>query len=409
MAAPNYNSHPLPPPPPHQQYQGEQQFPSYEASLPQQYQYQPQQSQPYQQRPLPPQKQQHAAPVSPRHVRTKPRGFSFRSDKSHKSSDSHHKIDLTETTAEKESNRLHSKADPTLAMHEAEPAAVAQMTGGAVLKPLSSIQHRDSSGNVIAEPDRSNPTRSKWERPLDTIRSFEAAVDGAYKRKSFYRSDSDSVANFSRRASYYGNNGPRFPQDSYYSGRNSAFRPESVMMDSARHSMMGPPREVYADGYNGYNDGRNNRYSRMQSDPSMSMRPQGDKNVYPVPNNHRSYETVASGSGSGSYGEPAGYQTDPTSSENSSINRRSPPKRQEPTNDYGISFGQSPSYQPPNLGMPVKSNANSGGLPPVPPKKEVGGSLLRKASKVGSSSGGERPGMGEKRKSWFARRFSKNS
>jgi hypothetical protein len=178
------------------------------------------------------------------------------------------------------------------------------------------------------------------------------------------------------------------------------------MMDSARHSMMGP-RDGHTDGYNGYNDGRNNRYSRMQSDPSMNMRPMGDKNVYPMPNNHRSYETVASGSGSGSYGEPAGYQTDPTSSENSSINRRSPPKRQEPVNDYGISFGQSPSYQPPNLGAPVKDSSNNGG-PPVP-RKEGGGSLLRKASKVGSTSGGERPGMGEKRKSWFTRRFSKNS
>lgn len=35
-----------------------------------------------------------------------------------------------------------------------------------------------------ADPDRSNPTRSRWERPLDTIRSFEAAIDGNYARKS---------------------------------------------------------------------------------------------------------------------------------------------------------------------------------------------------------------------------------
>lgn len=38
--------------------------------------------------------------------------------------------------------------------------------------------------NEIADPDRSNPTRSRWERPLDTIRSFEAAIDGNYARKS---------------------------------------------------------------------------------------------------------------------------------------------------------------------------------------------------------------------------------
>lgn len=40
---------------------------------------------------------------------------------------------------------------------------------------------------VAADPDRSNPTRSRWERPLETIRSFEAAIDGAYNRKSMVR------------------------------------------------------------------------------------------------------------------------------------------------------------------------------------------------------------------------------
>ena len=40
---------------------------------------------------------------------------------------------------------------------------------------------------VLADPDRSNPTRSRWERPLDTIRSFEAAIDGGHNRKSFIR------------------------------------------------------------------------------------------------------------------------------------------------------------------------------------------------------------------------------
>lgn len=40
---------------------------------------------------------------------------------------------------------------------------------------------------LVADPDRSNPTRSRWERPLDTIRSFEAAIDGNYKRQSYMR------------------------------------------------------------------------------------------------------------------------------------------------------------------------------------------------------------------------------
>lgn len=60
---------------------------------------------------------------------------------------------------------------------------------------------KDTQGNVIgmtdqfaekqqcsylsapADPDRSNPTRARMERPLDTIRSFEAAVEGTYNSR----------------------------------------------------------------------------------------------------------------------------------------------------------------------------------------------------------------------------------
>ena len=37
---------------------------------------------------------------------------------------------------------------------------------------------------LLADPDRSNPTRARLERPLDTIRSFEAAVDRSYNRRA---------------------------------------------------------------------------------------------------------------------------------------------------------------------------------------------------------------------------------
>lgn len=37
---------------------------------------------------------------------------------------------------------------------------------------------------IPADPDLSNPTRSRWERPLDTIRKFEQQIDGEYKRGS---------------------------------------------------------------------------------------------------------------------------------------------------------------------------------------------------------------------------------
>lgn len=40
-----------------------------------------------------------------------------------------------------------------------------------------------------ADPDLSNPTRPRLERPLDTIRSFEAAIYGSYNnnRASYAR------------------------------------------------------------------------------------------------------------------------------------------------------------------------------------------------------------------------------
>ncbi|KAL4942718.1 hypothetical protein BDV06DRAFT_221907 [Aspergillus oleicola] len=42
---------------------------------------------------------------------------------------------------------------------------------------LASIQHLDRHGKVIADPDRSNPTRPRLERPLETLRGFEAAIN----------------------------------------------------------------------------------------------------------------------------------------------------------------------------------------------------------------------------------------
>ncbi|KAI1176840.1 hypothetical protein F4777DRAFT_235272 [Nemania sp. FL0916] len=425
----SYNHHPLPAPPPQQdqyytpyqqqpaaahdyQQQPRNQQPQHaQYQQPPQYHRQQQQEQPQphpqQQQRLPPSAAPNPAPQQQQsRVRPKSRAFSFRSDKSQKSANGPAKVDLTETSAEKEARRLHSKADPRMALNEREPAMEAQTVSE---RPaLRAIQHKDPLGNPIADPDRSNPTRSRWERPLDTIRSFEAAIDGGYNRKSLYRPEADSAAAWNRRSSYYGNNG-RPPQDTGY-GPGRPNRTDSGMYDQRQSAMIGVSRDSYYEGFDGgpYGNGgpgmgARTKYSRNQSEPQLNGR---DRNVYPIPNNHQSYETVASGSGTGSMGEPVGYQTDPTSSENSSIDRRSPPKRQEPINDYGISFGQSPSYQAPGLGL---RNGRAENPPPLPRKEQ--GSMLRKPSKVagGNDTSQERPGMGEKRKSWFMRRFSKNS
>lgn len=58
---------------------------------------------------------------------------------------------------------------------------------------ISSVSHtwgsseKSVSNAWIADPDLSNPTRPRMERPLDTIRSFEAAIDGSYNRRASFR------------------------------------------------------------------------------------------------------------------------------------------------------------------------------------------------------------------------------
>jgi hypothetical protein len=244
-------------------------------------------------------------------------------------------------------------------------------------------------------------------------------------------------------------NASRFPQDSYYGGRTP--RPEMNQYDQ-RHSGMGQGgmggREGYFDpnqgGYhNGYNNGYGGghspapmgggrqRYSRMASEPQLNVHRNPDPHVYPIPNNHRSYETVASASGSGSSAEPIGYHTDPTSSDNSSVERMQPPKRlpEQPVNDYGIGFSQTATYQPPAFsvnpnGLEMKQNQAYGqhgngagfgqGGPPTVPQKDNRGSILRKPmaqplATTPTNNSQERPAAAEKRKSWFSRRFSRQS
>lgn len=121
--------HPLPSAPHQAQYQQEQHYQDqhqdqhqdqvhYQDQYQSQSQSQSQQPQRQQQQPYPPTTQQQRPPQRPHHSSNKSRTFSFHSQKSHKSSGSK---DLVETSAEKDAKRLHSKADPSLAINEAEP------------------------------------------------------------------------------------------------------------------------------------------------------------------------------------------------------------------------------------------------------------------------------------------------
>ncbi len=82
---------------------------------------------------------------------------------------------------------------------------------------------RPATNAWIADPDRSNPTRPRLERPLDTIRSFEAAVDGSYSRRASYKAGTNDICHIatilvadSNVIADSGN--PTFPQNNRRSG-----------------------------------------------------------------------------------------------------------------------------------------------------------------------------------------------
>lgn len=310
-----------------------------------------------------------------------------------------------------------------MALSEAEPSVVAADVKVS-MAPIRAIQHRDAQGNPIADPDRSNPTRSRWERPLDTIRAFEAAIDGNYSRKSYIRTESDGPANFNRRGSYYAggtqvtsDERPRYSQAGYY-GRSQSYRPESYV--DGRSNGMTRPDSYYqaadnAGPSNGYYPNRA-RYPRTASEPHFA----NGQGVYPNAGNQQSYETVTTASGMSA--EPIGYATDP-SSENSSMDRITPLPVKEPGESYGFSgFGANPQFAPVGSGLqeeyrpngspgPSRPAYNQNQGPPAVPRKEV---FNRVPIKLGTSSGNagpapetKRPAPSEKRKSWFGKRFSK--
>ncbi|KAL3413499.1 hypothetical protein V8F44DRAFT_179521 [Aspergillus fumigatus] len=313
------------------------------------------------------------------------RGFSFggRSDKSRRSSNAgSNKISLKESSEEKHRRSLHTKADPTLAMSEAQPT----------------------------DPDLSNPTRPRFERPLETIRSFEAAIEGTYSSRpvSWARTESPNGGEQNKRGSYYGEssrgngyypNRGYSDQSGHFNQRGTYSRPESYV-----DTYNGQPQD---NGYYPYNQGGGRR-------PRPNPRVYTDQTGYSNGSNgyaQHSYQksvdniTAASGSG-GSHTDAWGNSTDP-SSVNSSIDQLSQQLQygqqgfnsQPNLNGYAPappkppvhSFNQAPAFDP-NAGGPV------GGPPAAasaPNRRQ-----LRKSVNMSDT--------GDKRKSWFKRKFGKD-
>ncbi|KAL8724008.1 MAG: hypothetical protein Q9166_008186 [cf. Caloplaca sp. 2 TL-2023] len=339
------------------------------------------------------------------------------------SSSSQVKVDnLIETPQEKASHRVTSKADPTKAINEAQPDVQAREQS--TLENIRLLQHRDRYGNLITDPDRSNPTRPRLERPLDTIRAFEAAIDGSYERATPSRADtSDGMNGQSRRTSCYLGQRPQQRHGTeasggYYGNRMSMGRPDSTNLDNNGHNFNQP----------GYGRRVNNR---VNSDPMLYGT--NNQGVYPTHGYHQSHDTVASASGNESHNtDPWGNSTDP-SSENSSIDRVQHAPKPESAETYGFNgFGGAPQFQGPILeerGVNDRAYGQASGYgqpqgmgngspihsrtvvpPPPPPHASSKPNPLRVPIKLGSLPTPERPssnGNTEKRKSWLRRRFSR--
>ncbi|PKX91881.1 uncharacterized protein P174DRAFT_492700 [Aspergillus novofumigatus IBT 16806] len=345
------------------------------------------------------------------------RGFSFgsRSDKSRRSSNAaSNKISLRESSEEKHRRSLHTKADPTLAMSEAQPMAVAleQSTLGS----LRAMQHKDRFGQIIilvikADPDLSNPTRPRFERPLETIRAFEAAFEGTYSSRpvSWARTESPNGGEHNKRGSYYGEssrgngyypNRGYSDQSGHFNQRATYSRPESYV-----DTYNGQPQD---NGYYPYNQGGGGR--RPRPNPRMYTDQTGysnGSNGYAQHSYEKSVDNITAASGSGgSHADAWGNSTDP-SSVNSSIDQLSQQLQlgqrgfnsQLNLNGYAPTppkppvhnFNQAPAFDP-NAGGPV------GGTPAAvsaPNRRQ-----LRKSVNMSDT--------GDKRKSWFKRKFSKD-
>lgn len=351
--------------------------------------------------------------------------FSFRSDKSNdlhptKSKQSKHERKVSDSERRKTHYDPTTKANPNAAMEEAQPIAAALEKP--TLQSLRSFQHTDSTGMPIAEPDLSNPTRSRWERPLDTIRSFEAAIDGEYRRRaqSMRADQTDVMSGYnSRRSSYYGGNGHggngydqnRFSRASYY-GHHQGGRDSSYDNGYGNGGPVGgPPQRM--------------RYgNRMQSDPGWNQR-QSHNNVYPIHGLQQSRDTVNTNGSNGSHSDGV-YSTDP-SSDNSSFERGHPVQRPQQQmqpdmgEQYGFNgFGKGPqldygNQQADGYFPPPRQNGMQNGAPPPPPKHAAQPQTIKlNPTAMSPNADNGRPKVlsknsnDDKRRSWFKRRFSKD-
>jgi len=286
------------------------------------------------------------------------------------------------------------------------------------------------------DPDLSNPTRPRMERPLDTIRSFEKAIDNGYKRRASYTASRKTAplthhtheTNLTPAESYDQNGQFSSRRNSNYYGEsmrrsNHSRRSIANAMNAGHDAGPSPGRHSAAGGgyYGGdrrpdsYHQGpHRQRYgSRVVSEGAVPAnhhhhqqmgppRPYGGQHVY-----HQSGDTVNTANGSDSTG-PWANSTDP-SSENSSIDKNlAGGGHAQNGGQNGYGYGN-PTIQEDKVAGPY----GGGGPVRAPPQGEA----PRKMIPLGNSGDppvlptGKLPSNArsepEKKSGWLKRRFSK--
>ncbi|RPA89915.1 hypothetical protein L873DRAFT_1885017 [Choiromyces venosus 120613-1] len=289
--------------------------------------------------------------------------------------------DIKLSSAQKRKSKMTSSVDPTRAITEEEPS----------------------------EPDLSNPTRNRWERPLDTIRAFEDAI---YKehRQNYYDYHARSNTNTPRNPHYDVYPGPsstpRSGMDSYGEqaagyGRMNARSPVYNGRMSPRHhghnQNYGYPQSPAGPARSGY-DRRQNSDSYGYGHRPNNSEGGGHPAHYNAPS-PEGYKPPSNSSGPGSdisHGSAGGHSAQP-----------------RPTDTYGFAGGPG-TGQPelfetsPQLYEPLSPgenwNAPKPNAPTTPPAETDQKTL---PSVPGAAQQPESNAAAEKRKSWFKRKMSK--
>jgi len=353
-------------------------------------------------------------PISPESHDTRPRAgtaMSHSSQRSRRSSISTSKLDHTEHAKDKK--RLNTKADPSKALNEATPAEQAQEES--TVEDIRRIMHKDNDGNIITDPDRSNPTRHRLERPLDTIRAFNAAAEGTSTRRSSYTRPVSQVGfnnDASRRTSYYSNNGfsPQrqrpSPGGGYYRNSSYGFGPQSSVEEAPGSAQMyGRNSRQHSNPYHGVQNGQpNGNQNGYQNGNQIGDSPMSAHSY------QQSYETMTSGS------EEYGKSTNP-SSQNSSFDQLHQPRKNDEyalENPYGtdIKFHQMSPTKPFSPYNMTDGNYSQEITPPLAiPAREYAPNNPRQPIRLNSSTS-DAPSdptisTSPKKQSWIKRRFSR--